>query len=217
MKPLEPGKGEPAIDLQACLDRSAMLHGHLCPRQVLGARMGLYAGELLGIELPQRDKRLFAFIETDGCFADGVATATGCWLGRRTLRLIDYGKVAATFADAKTGQAIRMTPTPMARDRASTYVPDAPNRWHAQLAGYQVMPVTALLQARPVSLTVSLTALISRPGVRINCTSCGEEILNEREILLAGRVLCRGCAGARYYDPPAATPAVLCGDVVRTA
>lgn len=125
--------------------------------------------------------------------------------------------MAATLADTKTGRAIRMTPTPSAGDRASMYVPDIPIRWRAQLTGYQVMPVTELPQARPVSLTVSLTELLGRPGVRINCASCGEEILHSRKILLAGRVLCRGCAGERYYDPPATTPAALGGDLARTA
>ena len=52
-------------------------------------------------ELPQTDKRLYTFVETDGCFADGVMVATGCSLGHRTLRLIDYGKVAATFVDTR--------------------------------------------------------------------------------------------------------------------
>ena len=57
---------------------------------------------LLNLPLPQKDKRLLTFVETDGCFADGVSVATGCWLGRRTMRLVDYGKVAATFVDTHT-------------------------------------------------------------------------------------------------------------------
>jgi formylmethanofuran dehydrogenase subunit E len=87
------------LALNQLLDRSAELHNHLCPRQVLGVRIGMYAGELLGLELPQTDKRLYTFVETDGCFADGVSVAAGCWLGRRTMRLMDYGKVAAVFVD----------------------------------------------------------------------------------------------------------------------
>jgi formylmethanofuran dehydrogenase subunit E len=67
--------------LAALLQQSAALHRHLCPRQVLGVRMGLYAAELLGLALPQSDKRLFTIVETDGCFADGVSVATGCTLG----------------------------------------------------------------------------------------------------------------------------------------
>jgi formylmethanofuran dehydrogenase subunit E len=60
---------------------------------VLGVRIGLAAGEALDLDLPRADKRLLMLVETDGCFADGVSVATGCWLGRRTLRLVDYGRV----------------------------------------------------------------------------------------------------------------------------
>lgn len=186
-------------DLQTLLARSAALHRHLCPRQVLGARMGMYAAELLGLDLPQQDKRLYAFVETDGCFADGVAVATGCWLGHRTMRLMDFGKAAATFVDTCTEQAFRIYPNPSARATARARMPDAQSRWHAQLAAYQIMPVDELLCAQEVTLTLSMQAILSRPGVRVNCERCGEEVLNEREITVAGKVLCRACAGESYY------------------
>ncbi|MGB9632614.1 MAG: FmdE family protein [Chloroflexaceae bacterium] len=195
--------------LREALEQSAAMHRHLCPRQVLGARMGLYAGELLGLELPRADKRLFTFVETDGCFADGVSTATGCWLGRRTLRLIDLGKVAATVVDTRTGQAIRMHPHPEARVLARSYAPNARSRWHAYLEAYQIMPVAELLVARPVTLTLDLAALIGRNGIRTQCEQCGEEIINQREVLRAGRVLCPGCAGQGAYCSEAEAPEVL--------
>ncbi len=97
-------------DLAVLLERAAAWHDHLCPRQMLGVRMGVYAAELLALDLPQRDKRLLTFVETNDCFADGVAVATGCWLGRHTLRLVDYGKVAATIVDTHTERALRIRP-----------------------------------------------------------------------------------------------------------
>jgi formylmethanofuran dehydrogenase subunit E len=72
------GKGIEMTDLEKLLEKSSEGHIHLCPRQVLGARMGLYAGELLGLDLPQDDKRLMVIVETDGCMLDGVGAATGC-------------------------------------------------------------------------------------------------------------------------------------------
>ena len=95
-------------DLQTLLEISASRHSHLCPRQVLGVRMGMFAGEILGLDLPQLKKRLLTILETDGCFADGVEVATGCTLGHRTLRVEDYGKTAAVFVDTKTGRAARL-------------------------------------------------------------------------------------------------------------
>lgn len=160
--------------------------------------MGLYGGEWLHLELPQMDKRLFTFVETDGCFVDGVTVATGCSVGHRTLRLMDLGKVAATFVDTKTGKAVRIWPGPRCRARAANYAPNAPNRWRAQLEAYQIMPTEELLSADEVELLLDLDALIARPGIRINCTRCGEEILNQREVVRDGMVLCRSCAGHGY-------------------
>jgi formylmethanofuran dehydrogenase subunit E len=188
-----------AHPLAACLDRLAQLHPQLCPRQVLGARIGLAAGEALGLDLPQHAKRLLVLVETNGCFADGVAVATGCWLGRRTLRLVDYGRVAATAVDTVTGVAVRIWPHPLARARALEWAPAATDRWHAQLASYQVMPMSDLLRVETVKLTVSLGQLLGRTGVHVTCVVCGEEIVNGRELVGTRGVVCRACAVGAYY------------------
>lgn len=189
-------------DLQTFLQASASRHrDHLCPRQVLGVRMGLYAAELLRLDLPQSDKRLFTFVETDGCMTDGIAVATGCWWGRRTMRLMDYGKTAATFVDTLAQQAIRISPTLTSRTRAAAYAPDAPDRWHAQLAAYQIMPNEELLEAHEVMLTVSLQAIISRHGGRVVCAQCREDIINERYVERDGQRLCYACGEGAYYVP----------------
>jgi formylmethanofuran dehydrogenase subunit E len=190
---------EMSPSLADLLAASAELHRHVCPRQVLGVRMGLWAGELLELALPQSDKRLLTIVETDGCFADGVAVATNCWVGRRTLRIEDYGKVAATFVDTRIGRAVRMAPHPQARQQAHLYAPAARNRWSAMLVGYQAMPVDQLLVAQWVELITPAVSLISRAGYRVSCERCGEEIINEREVRQAGLVLCRACAGDGYY------------------
>jgi formylmethanofuran dehydrogenase subunit E len=200
------------------LQRSADMHHHLCPRQVLGVRMGMLAGHWLGLDLPQPDKRLFVFMETDGCTADGVSVATGAWVGRRTMRMVDFGKVAATFFDTESGQAVRIHPHPDSRQRAITAAPEAPDRWHAQLAGYQRLQDHELLIAEPVELKVDLAELISHDGARALCARCGEEISNQRELVRGGEVLCRGCAGEAYCalargmrvgEPLAATLALI--------
>lgn len=188
----------PALD--ELLARSASMHSHLCPRQVLGVRLGMYAASILELALPQSDKRVVAFVETDGCFADGVGAATGCWLGRRTLRLVDHGKPAATVADTELRRAVRIWPHPMARALAASYAPDAASRWESYLLGYQRMPDDRLFLAREVKLTLSLEALISSPGERAVCAACGEEIMNQRQVMLDGLPYCRGCAGDSYFS-----------------
>ena len=188
----------PAPRLQPQLKALGAMHKHLCPRQILGVRMGLYAGELLGLELPQHDKRLFTFVETDGCFVDGVTVSTGCSVGHRTLRLMDYGKVAASFVDTKTERAIRIWPSPQCRVLARNYAPTAPNSWQAQFEAYQVMPAPELLSVSSITLRIDLKALIARPGGRVNCAVCGEEILNQRNTIRNGQVLCHSCAEGGY-------------------
>jgi len=194
---------------KALLQQSAEMHQHLCPRQVLGVRMGLLAGSHLGLDLPQLDKRLLTIVETDGCFIDGLAVATGCRIGRRSMRVLDFGKVAATFVDTQTGRAVRIVPSAQSRQLAKTYAPEAESRWHAYLYGYQRIPDPELFTVQEVLLEVSLAEILSKDGYRVNCQICGEEIINEREVHHEGMLLCRPCAGERYYrlvDEPVAFP-----------
>ncbi|HEY6074217.1 MAG TPA: FmdE family protein, partial [Anaerolineales bacterium] len=159
--------------LQSILDESAERHHHLCPRQVLGVRMGLLAGELLGLELPRFDKRLLVITETDGCSVDGIACATGCSVGRRTMRIEDYGKVAASFIDTETGAAIRLIPLMESRQTALAYAPKAHSSWEGQLLGYQRIHAEDLFQVQKIELAVPLEKIISRPGAKAICETCG--------------------------------------------
>jgi formylmethanofuran dehydrogenase subunit E len=187
--------------LEEMLAQVSAMHKHLCPRQVLGVRLGLYAAEILGFEVPQKDKRLIAFVESDGCFADGVSAATGCTLGHRTMRLVDYGKVAATVVDSKTGRAVRLAPLNDVRGRAAAVSPDAPNRWQGQLQAYKVIPNEEMFQVLEVEMNLDVAAIVGKPGTRVNCAACGEEILNQREVVQGEKALCQSCAGESYWRP----------------
>ncbi|MCP4359416.1 MAG: formylmethanofuran dehydrogenase [Chloroflexi bacterium] len=187
------------LDLQTMLEKSSERHRHLCPRQVLGVRIGLAGAAALGLEVPRRDKRMLTLVETDGCFADGVEVATGCTMGHRTLRLVDYGKIGATFADVKTETAVRVAPQLDVRQRALLYTPEERKKYFAQLVGYQRMPDEKLLTIWPVKLTTPVMEIVSRAGVRVHCANCGEEVINEREVMLGKRPLCRACAEPAYY------------------
>lgn len=193
--------------LPALLQASAERHHHLCPRQVLGVRMGLLAGRVLGLEVPQAGKRLLAIVETDGCLTSGISAATNCWVNHRTMRIEDYGKVAATFVDSLDGRSIRVAPRPTARGRAVELVPEGPNHWEAMLLGYQRLADDDLLSIQAVTLTKPVGDLISHAGHRVCCAVCGEEIINEREVARGGEILCQACAGPAYYQVTERTPA----------
>ena len=183
------------------LKLSAAQHNHLCPKQVLGVRMGMFAGTLLQIPLPQSDKRLYAIVETDGCTLDGISAVTGCTPGHRTLRVEDYGKVAATFIDSVSRLAFRIVPHPEIRKFAHDYAPAGSSKWEAYLIGYQNMPDELLLAFRPVVLSVPIEKLVSRPGLKAICSRCGEEVINGREAIAGGRPVCKPCSGESYYEP----------------
>jgi len=187
-------------NLTAILEESSQRHKHLCPRQVLGARMALYAAELLNLEIPRTDKRLLVTSETDGCTLDGVIAATHCRAGSRTLRILDLGKVAATFTDTHTESSLRIAPHIKSRELAHGYAPQARNPWEAMLMGYQIMPTEKLFSAQTVQLNTPLSEIISKPGRKAICETCGEEIINGREVIKNDLTLCRTCAGDAYYQ-----------------
>ncbi len=186
-------------ELDDLLTLSATHHHNICPRQVLGVRAGLLAGLLLDLPLPQPNKRLLAIAETDGCFVDGLSAATGCYVGRRTLRIEDYGKTAVTFVDTLTEQAIRIAPHSNIRELAWDYAPSARNKWEAQLIGYKHIPDEFLFCWQRVELTVPIKQIVGQAGKRASCEICGEEIINQREVMHEGTTLCKSCAGYSYF------------------
>jgi formylmethanofuran dehydrogenase subunit E len=193
--------GRKTMNLQPLFDKSARDHSHLCPRQILGVRMGLYGMKSLGFDLPPAKKRLLVIVESDGCFADGISAATNCTVGHRTLRVEDYGKTSATFVDVKTSCSLRLAPMLDIRQRASASVDDETRHYFAQMKAYQTMTDEEMFSVTEVRLSASIESIISRPGMRVNCDACGEEIINERETHKDGMILCRACAGVVYYQP----------------
>ncbi len=189
------------MNIQSLLEHSTNRHSHLCPRQILGVRIGLAGMVALGFAEPPSQKELLVITETDGCFVDGLTAATNCAVGHRTLRVEDYGKIAATFVDTKTGRAVRVAPRLDVRERASAFAEDESRHYFAQMQAYQIMPDKDMLTFQEVTLNTSIEQIVSRPGLRVNCDVCGEEIMNEREVLYNGLTLCRVCTEGGYYQP----------------
>ena len=187
------------MEIHELLKLSSARHDHLCPRQVLGVRMGLAGLAAIGLDAPMLHRAALVIIETDGCFADGIEVASGASVGHRTLRVADQGKVAATFANVETGSAIRLAACLDVRQRARGYAPGIKDKYYAQLKGYQIMPEKELFTFQEVALDPPLERLLSRPGLRAKCMQCGEEIINERQVYVDGNALCRNCAGQGYY------------------
>lgn len=188
---------------ESLLDESVKIHGHLCPGQVLGVRMALLGLREIGIEEPKgKDRKsLMVFIEMDRCATDAVQSVTGCSLGHRTMKFMDYGKMAATFVNLKTGKATRVIAKEKAREDARSYCPDIGDKYAAQLEAYKVMPDEELFDTMEVTVQIKPEDMPGRPLRRVICEQCGEAVQDMREISSGGKTVCRACAHDAYYKP----------------
>jgi formylmethanofuran dehydrogenase subunit E len=187
--------------LDALIDRAVAAHGHLCPGQVLGVRMAVAGIEALGLALPPHRKRLLVFVENDRCATDAIASATGCSLGKRSLRYIPFAKMAATFVDLDTGRAVRVAARDDSRGRVADFAQGETEAHAAQLVAYRSMPDALLLAIQEVRVPLAEADLPGARRARTPCASCGEHVGAGFEAPLRGAVLCRACAGEAYYLP----------------
>jgi formylmethanofuran dehydrogenase subunit E len=158
--------------------------------------MALLAARALDVPFPQADKRTLILPEIDGCFADGLTVVSNCSVGHRTLRVVDFGKIAATVIDTKADRAVRVWPRPDVRMAACGYADDETRRWHAQRLGYARMPESKLLSVASVPIPDAAAPLRGAWHTRTTCGGCGEEIFNARQVVVGGMDMCRPCASA---------------------
>jgi formylmethanofuran dehydrogenase subunit E len=191
----------PLLSLDDYIREAEGAHGHLCAGQVLGVRMAMLGLEKLGIKDPRgKDrKRLVTFVEIDRCATDAIAVVTGCRLGKRALKFRDWGKMAATFVDVSTGKAIRIAAKESSKALARTMHPEIESKNQQQMLAYREMAEDDLFTKQWVKVELPAEEFPGYKGERIVCAECGEGINFRREVLRNGRVLCRACAGDRYY------------------
>lgn len=178
-------------------------HGHLCAGQILGLRMAIYGVKLLGLEDPAGAdrKRLVTFVEIDRCATDAIPIVTGCRLGKRALKFRDFGKVAATFCDLQSNGAVRVVARESAKACAAEMYPNIQNKNQQQMHAYREMLEEQLFDIQWVRVSIGPEDLPGYKGPRVVCSECGEGVNFKREVVRDGRILCRGCAGERYYQP----------------
>ena len=178
-------------------------HGHICAGQILGLRLAIYGCSLLGINDPtgKDRKRLVTFVEIDRCATDAITVVTGCRLGKRALKFRDFGKVAATFVDLETSKAVRVVARETSKHRARELHPEIADKNQQQMRAYREMPDDELFEVQNVRVTVGPEDLPGYKAPRVVCAQCGEGINFKREVERDGRILCKACAGERYYEP----------------
>ncbi len=185
------------------LESSADAHGHLCPGQVVGVRMAMLGCDLIGLDNPSQMpqiKKLIVYVEIDRCAADAIAYVTGAKLGRRSLKFVDYGIMAATFLNLETEKAYRVLSTEEARDLAPHYAPEIVGKYQQQLEAYKRMPDSVLFRVQEVELRLNEFDLPGPTRRKVSCDRCGQVVRDHREVVIDGSPLCQPCAHGGYYE-----------------
>ena len=188
--------------LDELLEECGRLHGHMCAGQLLGARMAVLGCRLIGIDDPRGAdrKKLIAWVEIDRCMADAVGAVTGARLGKRSLKYLDYGKVAATFYNTETNQAVRVVALEESRELADARHPEIESKKERQLRAYREAADEELFKVERVEVEYGEMDMPGRPRSRVRCARCGEGVNDGREVAgPEGSVLCRPCASGGYY------------------
>jgi formylmethanofuran dehydrogenase subunit E len=190
-------------DFETLLRGSASIHGHLCPGQVVGVRMAMLGCHLIGLDDPSSDaqiKKLIVFVEMDRCAADAVAYVTGARLGRRSLKFMDYGIMAATFLNLENGKAYRVLSTEEARDLVHLYAPGVAGKGRQQLEAYMIMPECVLFRVEEVQVALEDADLPGPSRHSAVCARCGQVIRDRREVMVDGQRHCKPCAQGAYFQ-----------------
>lgn len=176
----------------ALLEEASRFHGDACFGIHMGTRMAMSGLAHIGIQDPKGAdrKKLIVFVEIDRCATDAIMAITGCRPGKRTMKVLDYGKMAATFANLETGFAVRVSPNPTfgKQARALGGMPDL-----------GAIPEDALFCLEPVEVELRPEDFPGKPLRSCHCEQCGEKILDGREIQTGGQLLCKPCHAQQNY------------------
>ncbi|MAF84872.1 MAG: hypothetical protein CL875_00030 [Dehalococcoidales bacterium] len=116
------------------------------------------------------------------------------------MKYVDYGKLAATLVDLRTGDAVRLVAREDTREKAALCRRQGWTRHQAEVYAYKVMSNEELFHIEPVLVEVPIEDMPGPPLRRVMCEKCGEEVNDYREVMVAGKVLCRSCAYGGYYQ-----------------
>jgi len=178
-------------DYHALLKIAGAFHGDVCAGIEIGTRMTMCGLKRIGITDPGGEdrKKLIVFVEIDRCATDAIMALTGCQLGKRSMKIRDYGKMAATFINLDTKKAVRVATRAKSRSTGEKS-PD-----------FALIAENELFTISEVAVNLRPEDLPGRPLRRVSCDQCGEGVLDGREVERDGKFLCRACfEQADYYQ-----------------
>lgn len=170
-------------------------HGHICMGQVLGVRLAERGMDLIGTT---DWKKMIVFAENDRCIADALQIMTGTRLGRRSFKLRDYGKMAATFFNTDTDEAYRVW---VGGDIDAIAMGQSVTKANKEeyLRVVLEAPTDQLLKEVRVEVSLREDEMPGKPQRVIICAHCGEKVMDGKDVSTKGGDICESCWKGAYY------------------
>lgn len=163
---------------------------HVCPESVLGARLLSTGAEALGADLPASGERLSIAVESAGCAATTLRALTA----QGSVRVLDYGKLAATFRDQNTGSALRVA---VRGEVCRALLGGGDEPAGAIVRQIVALPTDALFTTRPAPFMSVRSRIAGTQPRHTTCSGCGEVVFGGREVMTELGKRCRSCSTGR--------------------
>jgi formylmethanofuran dehydrogenase subunit E len=173
------------------LQKAKEFHGDICPGIVMGTRMTIAGMRELGMDPLKKTHDLIVYVEIDRCATDAIQAITGVSLGHRSLKHMNYGKFAATFIDTRSNKGVRVTATPKNPDQPQDMKEVAKMIFNA--------PEEEIFRIQKVIVNIPPEDMPGFPTHKDICTRCTEQIMDSKEVIVDGKVVCKNCAQGSYY------------------
>lgn len=206
-------------DLKRLLERAGQIHGHYCPPVALGVMATYIAFKRFGITDSTGMEEILAIVECNNCFVDGIQAVSGCTLGNNALIYKDFGKMAVTFIDRKNKRGVRLfakyfgpksSPDPEAEEAADLFERAVKNReklskeesdrmhelWTKMSFDILSKKEDEIFEIKDVDPEyVSYAPIFDS----IECSVCGEKVMETRVRMKDNKPVCIPCAGTEYW------------------
>ena len=188
-------------DFQDCIQ----FHGHTCMGVTIGYLAAKLALKQLGIKRSV-DEELITIVENDACCCDAIQVLTGCTFGKGNFFFKDHGKMAFTFANRASGEAIRLVLKPGVFDRpeeeqqlaekirTGNATPNDRQRYEKifEARGEEFFShgPEAFFEMQKIALQLPPTATRSASQP---CACCGEMVMTSKLENVNNQLICKGC------------------------
>jgi len=186
------------------IDSTIAFHGHSCPGLVIGIRAVELAIQELGAP---KDVEMVAVSETDMCGVDAIQFLTDCTFGKGNFLHRDYGKIAFSFFDRKTGKGFRaLLNNNVWTEEGLEFGPLREKTADGSATSTEIQrleEVRELIRERFMALEledmfhVSPLTIDPPRGAKIleslTCECCGESVMESRTRRFGGKTTCIPC------------------------